>query len=120
DRLRDVPSGQAPVAWTVGDGVEDLGREQQLVAHLPLLEPGPDDRLGDPAAVAVGGVELVDAGVAGTVHEGEGRHLVLSLPELLRRRADAAESPAAQPEDRASHPRPPTQAAHHHSLATLS
>src|SRR5207244_8456317 len=112
-RLVGVPPGQAPVAWTVGDGIEDLGREQQLVAHLPLLEPGPDDRLGDAAAVAVGGVEIVDAGVPGVVHQGEGRCLVLSLPEQLRRRADAAESPAAQPEDRDSHPGPPKEAVLH-------
>src|SRR6202043_645402 len=68
-----------------------------------------NDPLRDSAAIAVGGIEIIDAGIPGAVHYGEGCPLVLSLPEQLRRRADAAKSPAAQPQDRDPHPGPPEQ-----------
>ena len=100
DLAQDVAAREAAVVGTIAHGVEHLGAEEDLIPHAGslLLEPGADEGLAPAPAIGVGGVEEVDAGLEGAVHQRERVPLVLALAVELRRRTDAAEVPAAQPE----------------------
>ena len=81
DRLPEVATGKPLILRPAGDRIPDLGREDQLVADLSLGEPGADDRFRHAAPIAIGCVEVVDALVPGSVHQGEGGRLVFPLAE---------------------------------------
>src|SRR5207302_10313110 len=116
--LHDVASRKAPVHRTLGNRIEHLGGNDR-VADLTLLQPIPDHPLGGPATIAVRRVKVVDARVPGVVHKGEGRLFVLPLPEQLRGRTNPAESPAAEPQHRDTHPGPPQRAVLHCASAEM-
>ena len=62
---------------TANIGILGAAREVQQVGQGPRLEPAADDTLGQPVgAVDVGGVEEVDAGIEGPVHDAKCRLLV--------------------------------------------
>src|SRR6185436_6800302 len=64
------------------------------------LQPAADEALAAPAAVSVGGVEDVDAGLERAIHQRPRLPLVVAHPEELRRRSDAAEVAAAERDPR--------------------
>jgi len=64
------------------------------------LQPPPDERFTAPAAVRVGGVEHVDAGLERPVHQLERLRLVLAHAVEGGRRSDAAEVAASEHEAR--------------------
>ena len=75
-------------------------RAEQQNRLAALTAPLADPALATPTAVGGGGVEERDPGGPGSVHQR--KCLVLGLPpaEELRRRADPAEVPAAEPDSR--------------------
>src|SRR5262249_13577582 len=74
------------------DRIEHLGAEHELIADARslLLQPAPDPCLAAAAAVGVGGIEHVDAGLERAVHQGERLFFGLAHPEERRRASDPA------------------------------
>ena len=85
DGLPDAAGMSAGDALVVG-GVPELGGDDDVVA--PSAECGAEVRLGGPAAVDVGGVEEVDAGVEGCVHDGGRVALVEPAAEVVAAEPD--------------------------------
>jgi hypothetical protein len=71
DLLADLGRGEAAIVRVVGHLAEHLGRQDVAVAR-PAGEDLPPGGLGGAAAVDVGGVEEVDAGLEGGVGAGAG------------------------------------------------
>ncbi len=102
DLLNDVPARQPAIIGTGADRVEDFRAEEHLLANRGPLRPQPaaDIRFAAPAAVRVGGIEKVHAGVSRVIEQGECLLFVLTHAEERRCRADPAEVAAAQTESR--------------------
>ena len=93
---------QAAIVRPGPDRIEHLRADEQLLPRRRRLSPAaiPDAGFAAAAAVGVGGVEEIDAGIERAIHQRERLRLVLAHSEERRRRADAAEVAAAQPEPR--------------------
>ena len=93
---QDPLARETAIGGVSGHRPVDLRAEQNRLAALaaPLADPG----LAAPTAVGGRGVEERDPCGPGSVHQGERLHLGLALPKELRRRADPAEVPAAEPD----------------------
>ena len=86
-RVADVARREAAVVGPLGHRAVDLRREHDLLAPASALrEPAADDRLGRArtlvAAVAVGGVEEVDAVLERAVHDDARVGLARQRPEV--------------------------------------
>jgi len=104
--LHDVTSRQPAIVWPRTDRIEHLRAEKQLLADGRALgiQPAADPRFAAAAAVGVRGIEEVDAGVVGAVHQRECLRFGFSCAEECRRRADAAEIAAAKAKTRYTKP----------------
>src|SRR5205823_6814195 len=98
DLVEDVAAGESTVVGPRTDGIEDLGAENDVLAHLGAArrEPLSDPAFAPPAAVRVRGVEEVDPHLPRGVHDAKGVIAIFALPEEGRRAPDAAEVAAAE------------------------
>ena len=102
DLPKDVAARQAAIVRPGADRIEHLRAEEQLIAcSRPFpLEPLSDEGLAPAAAIGIGGVEEIDAGIRRAVHQLECLRLVLAPPVEFGRRSHAAEIPASQAKTR--------------------
>ena len=102
DLLQDVPARQPAIVRPGPDRIEHLRAEEQLLPDRRSLrlQPSADVAFAAAAAVRVGGVEEIDAGIDRAIHQVERLRLGLAHAEKRRRRADAAEVAAAEPQAR--------------------
>ncbi|MNL14788.1 hypothetical protein D3C87_1357450 [compost metagenome] len=106
--LPDVIGREPPIVRALAHRLVDLGRQDDPVAPTALSQPAPDDLLGEAVAllhirrlgatVHVCGIEEVDVGLQGAVHDLEGGWLVRQLTEVQGAQAQPADQQTGAPQ----------------------